>query len=156
MHGLARELRSTLAKESVRLLAITDEAASKRPAPLKWSPKEIIGHLIDSATNNHGRFVRAQLQDDMVFETYDQDLWVDAQNYRERNWEQLVAAWQSINEHIADTIDVIPPNVLSQPRARHNLDRIAWRTVPATERVTLEYFVRDYAAHMRHHLGQIP
>ena len=156
MYDLARELRSTLAKESVRLLAISDEAASKRPGPLKWCPKEIIGHLIDSATNNHGRFVRAQLQDDMIFETYDQDLWVDAQNYCNRDWKHLVITWQNINEHIADSIDVIPADVLSRPRARHNLDRVAWRTVPVTERVTLEYFVRDYAAHMRHHLGQIP
>src|SRR5690349_12711503 len=112
MHDLARELRSTLAKESVRLLAISDEAASKRPGQLKWCPKEIIGHLIDSATNNHGRFVRAQLQDDMIFETYDQDLWVDAQNYCERDWNRLVTTWQSINEHIADSIDVIPVDML--------------------------------------------
>src|SRR6185503_3729287 len=61
---------------AARLRAITDDAASTRPAPGKWSPKEIVGHLIDSAVNNQARFVRAQLQDDLIFPGYDQDAWV--------------------------------------------------------------------------------
>ena len=56
-----------------RLLALGDQASAIRPRPDKWSPREIVGHLIDSASNNHQRFVRAQFQDDLTFTGYDQD-----------------------------------------------------------------------------------
>ena len=155
MPGLADDLRSTLASESIRLLAITDDAAAMRPSPGKWSPKEVIGHLIDSATNNQGRFVRAQLNDDMVFEGYEQDGWVRVQRYNERTWMDLVSLWRALNTHIAGIIDAMPPDSLSRQRTRHNLDQVGWKTVPRDQPVTLEYFVRDYVAHMKHHLGQI-
>ena len=76
-------------------MSIDDEAASTSPAPGKWSPKEVIGHLIDSAANNHGRFILAQQTDDMVFPTYDQEFWVAAQHYNERAWPELVSLWRN-------------------------------------------------------------
>ena len=155
MPGLADDLRSTLASESIRLLAITDDAASMRPSPGKWSPKEVIGHLIDSAANNQGRFVRAQLNDDMEFEGYEQDGWVRIQRYNDRDWMDLVSLWRALNAHIAGIIDAMSPDSLSRQRTRHNLDQVGWQTVPRGQPVTLEYFVRDYVAHMKHHLGQI-
>ena len=76
--------RQTVDRATDRLLTFSDIEAATRPAPGKWSRKEIIGHLIDSASNNHGRFVRAQLQDDLIFAGYDQEEWVRAQRYQER------------------------------------------------------------------------
>ena len=156
MRDFLDEFRSTLASESVRLMAIPDEKASRRPSPGKWSPKEIIGHLIDSASNNHGRFVRAQLEDDMVFPGYDQDAWVALQHYNERPWMELLSLWRAYNAHIANLVEGISPERLSLQRTRHNLDQIAWRTVPSTQPATLEYFIRDYLGHLKHHLSQIP
>lgn len=156
MRDFLDDLRSTLAAESVRLLAISDEDASRRPAPGKWSPKEVIGHLIDSASNNHGRFVRASTSDDMVFPGYDQDAWVAAQGYNELGWRDLIALWQSFNLHIASVVERIPQERLSLLRTRHNLDQIGWNTVPREQPVTLEYFIRDYLGHLKHHLAQIP
>jgi hypothetical protein len=156
MADLADELRSVLASESIRLMAITDDAASVRRSAGKWSPKEVIGHLIDSATTNHGRFVRAQLGDDMFFEGYDQDAWVRVQSYASRPWLELVSVWRSVNAHIAATVEHMSHDAMTRPRSRHNLDQIAWRTLPRNEPATLEYFVRDYIGHMRHHLAQIP
>ena len=69
------ELREAVNSVTPKLLAL-GEASAKRPAPGKWSPREIIGHLVDSATNNYGRFVRGQLQDELVFPGYAQDDWV--------------------------------------------------------------------------------
>ena len=155
MRDFLDELRATLASESVRLMAIPDEQAAKRPSPGKWSPKEVIGHLIDSAVNNHGRFVRAQLDEDMVFPGYNQDAWVALQRYNERPWMELISLWRAANAHIASLVEKITPERLSLPRARHNLDQIAWRTVPASQPATLEYFIRDYLGHMKHHLAQI-
>ena len=156
MQDCVDDLRSTLSIEAARLLGISENDAGRRPSPGKWSPKEIIGHLIDSAANNHGRFVRAQLTDDMVFPGYDQEAWVRLQRYNERPWTDLVSLWQEYNTHIASVIEGIPPESLSLLRSTHNLHEVAWRTIPRDQPATLDYFIRDYVGHMKHHLAQIP
>jgi hypothetical protein len=144
----------TVDTSAARLRALSGAEAAVRPAPGKWSRKEIIGHLIDSATNNHGRFVRAQLQDDLIFEGYEQAEWVDVQRYQAREWAELVLLWQSLNHPLAHVMETTETNALTKPRARHNLDSIAWQPVRATEPTTLEYFMRDYVGHLKHHLRQ--
>jgi len=144
----------TVDTSAARLRALSGAEAAVRPAPGKWSRKEIIGHLIDSATNNHGRFVRAQLQDDLIFEGYEQAEWVDVQRYQAREWAELVLLWQSLNHHLAQVMETTETNALTKPRARHNLDRLAWQPVRATEPTTLEYFMRDYVGHLKHHLRE--
>lgn len=156
MQDCVDDLRSTLSIESARLLGISENDAGRRPAPGKWSPKEIIGHLIDSAANNHTRFVRAQLTDDMVFAGYDQEAWVRLQRYNDRPWPELVSLWHVYNTHIASVMESITPECLSLLRSTHNLDEVGWRTVPRDRPATLEYFIRDYVGHMKHHLAQIP
>src|SRR6185436_18687564 len=99
---------------------------ARAPAPGKWSKKEIIGHLIDSAANNHARFVRAQATDDLVFDGYDQDEWVRVQRYRERPWRDLVGLWQAYNHHMASLMASADPAARDRPRARHNLEEIAF------------------------------
>lgn len=148
------DFRRTVDRAAERLLTVSDADAGRSPAPGKWSKKEIIGHLIDSATNNHGRFVRAQLQEDLVFLGYDQDAWVRLQRYRERSWNDLVRLWQGYNHHIALVMESADLQALTRPRAVHNLHELAWHPVPPTEAVTLEYFMRDYVAHLKHHLRQ--
>jgi hypothetical protein len=138
-----------------RLLAMDDEATAQRSAPGKWSPREILGHLIDSASNNHQRFVRAQWQDDLVFQGYDQDAWVSAQRYQDAAWRDLVTLWRAFNLHLAHVMRNVPAEVRQQPRVRHNLDRVAFVPVPADQPATLEYFMEDYVGHLQHHLRQI-
>lgn len=152
--ALLADFLETVDTSAARLRALSGAEAAVRPAPGKWSRKEIIGHLIDSATNNHGRFVRAQLQDDLVFEGYEQAEWVDVQRYQAREWAELVLLWQSLNHHLAHVMETTETNALTKPRARHNLDRLAWQPVSATEPTTLEYFMRDYLGHLKHHLRQ--
>jgi hypothetical protein len=153
--GFATDLRQTVLQAAERLRTMSEEDAARRPEPAKWSPKEIIGHLIDSASNNHQRFVRARFRADLRFEGYDQDMWVDAQDYRSAPWPGIVDLWAAFNLHLAHVMETTSPELLRVPRRDHNLDRIAWETVPADEPVTLEYFMRDYVAHLKHHLRQI-
>src|SRR5207247_10428779 len=112
------DFRQTVDRAAERLLRYSDAEASRRPAPEKWSRKEIIGHLIDSASNNHGRFVRAQLQDDLVFAGYDQDAWVRVQGYQDRPWGDLVRLWQQFNHQIAAGMEAADPGALARPRPR--------------------------------------
>lgn len=155
MPHIASELRETVAEALVWLRKLPGGADGQRPAPNRWSPREIIGHLIDSASVNHERFVRAQLQDALVFSTYEQDQWVARQGYHEQDWNGLLARWVAFNEQVASTVEHISERDMSRSRIDHNLHMIAWRTIPPTSPATLEYFVTDYVGHLRHHLAQI-
>jgi hypothetical protein len=152
--GFLADFRGTVDAGAARLLTLTPDQAAARPAPDKWSPKEIIGHLIDSASNNHGRFVRAQLQDDLIFDGYEQAEWVRVQGYQERNWADLVRLWKALNDHLAHVMESAGTEALTRPRGRHNLDALAWQPLSDGQPATLEYFIRDYVGHMKHHLRQ--
>jgi hypothetical protein len=151
----ADQLSRLVDEAAPRLLAISEGDASRKPAADKWSHKEILGHLIDSASNNHRRFVLAQLQDGLDFPGYEQDDWVRLQRYQDRPWRELVELWRALNLHLADVIRATPESERLRERRRHDLDRIAWKTVPSSEPTTLEYFHRDYVGHLRHHLEQV-
>ena len=109
-----------------------------------WSRKQVIGHLIDSASNNHLRFVRAMLLDSLEFPGYDQAGNVRVQAVQEADWLLLVSLWASYNRYLAHVIAQLPENKLEM------VCRIG-----AGEPVTLRYLATDYLAHIMHHLRQI-
>ena len=150
-----RRLRDALAAALPRLEAISDADASRPPAEGKWSPKEVLGHLVDSASNNHGRFVRAALSDVLVGAGYDQEGWVSSQRYRDVPWRELLGLFSHLNRHLAHVMETTPPEARARPRSRHTLHELAFRAVPRSEPATLEYFMADYVDHLEHHLRQI-
>ncbi len=147
------ELRRAVEDATPKLIALGHRSAT-RPAPDKWSPREIIGHLVDSASNNHQRLVRGQLQDDLVFPGYAQEDWVRIGRYADAPWEELVTLWRTFNLQIARLIEGTPKDVLDRPRAHHSFQAIGVR-LPPGEPARLEHVMIDYVAHLRHHLGQI-
>jgi hypothetical protein len=151
----AARLRTVIAAAEPRLLALDDASTARRPASTAWSPREILGHLVDSASHNHQRFVRARWQDDLVFDGYAQDAWVEAQAYAHAPWRELVALWALYNRHLARVMAATPAAVRTREHARHALDRIAWRPVPADAPATLDYFMADYVGHLEHHVRQV-
>lgn len=150
-----KEFSQTINDATGRLMLIPEESTSDALAEGKWSPKQIIGHLIDSAANNHQRFVRAQFTDDLVFPGYEQEAWVEVQRYNDESWMDLLQLWRHYNLHLCHVMSAIPNEVRLKSRASHSLDKIAWQPVSQDQPVTLEYFMQDYFGHLQHHLKQI-
>lgn len=142
-------------RTSELLKNISEADAFIKPSVEYWSAKEILGHLIDSASNNHKRFVTAALKDDLMFEGYAQNEWVTVQKHNESEWISLIKLWKQFNLHIANIINVIPAEIKLREVTKHNLHEIAWQTVPENEPTTLDYFMNDYIGHCEHHINQI-
>lgn len=149
------EYRTLILSAEARLLGMAESAAERPRIPGKWSPKEIIGHLIDSASNNHRRFVLAQFTDDLLFDGYEQDAWVMVQQYQQEEWRQLVTLWKTFNLHLLHAVSRFPEESLTKERKNHNLHLRAFHPAPEDRPATLEYFIRDYFDHLKHHLAQI-
>jgi DinB superfamily len=131
-----------------------DLIATARPvdvprAPGKWSRKEILGHLIDSAVNNHQRFVRAQIPAHLehgvlMIDGYAQADWVRVQDHQSRDWAELVALWVAFNRHVLHVMQRVEPSSLNTP------------CIIGTGRpLPLEAVMVDYVGHVKHHLDQI-
>jgi hypothetical protein len=127
----------------VQLKKIDDEEFSRKPLPDKWSKKEILGHLIDSATNNHQRFVRVQFENVPTI-TYDQVNWNIFSNHNQFDVKYLISFWTAYNRHLAEFIRLIPTD---------NLEREC--IISQGKKVTLEWLIDDYLRHLDHHLKQI-
>ena len=141
---VAGELLGVVDAASESLRRIGDLEASLRSDPGSWSKKEILGHLLDSAVNNHHRFVRAQQVEELTFPAYAQEHWVSSQGYAERPWLELVDLWRLYNRHLAHVISMIPEEQLA-----------VMCVIGSDEPVTLSYVVEDYLVHLRHHLQEL-
>ena len=141
---IAREIRATVDEVTDLLSRMTPNQVSPKDNPDEWSKKEILGHLIDSAANNHQRFVRASCNTAASFPTYDQNDWVRIQQYNKSEWARLVELWSAYNRHLSDVVERIPEDAMSAPC-----------NIGKEEPVTLEFVVKDYLRHLRHHVNQL-
>jgi hypothetical protein len=148
-------LRSIVEGSVPVLEELSDADAGEKPATDRWSTKEVLGHLIDSATNNHRRFIIAYSMSDLISEGYDADVWVTLQDYQNREWSSIIGLWDRYNRHIAAVLDRLPEDIVRREHAAHNFHEMAWRLVPANTPTTLGYLIRDYIGHLEHHLRQI-
>ncbi|MDG2150486.1 MAG: DinB family protein [Planctomycetota bacterium] len=137
------------------LLAIMEWDASEAPEQGAWSPKQVLGHLVDLATAHHQRFVQSQLQDDLVFPSYEHEDWVVVQRYNEAPWAELVELWRQLNGHLAHIFRTMPEEDVHVVYTSHNLHKIAFRPVEKSAPVTLHWLQEDYVLHVQHHLGGI-
>ena len=143
MEPLAEELKKEVNAATPLLLAISEGDAARPRADGGWSRKQILGHLIDSAANNHQRFVRLQFETNLILPGYQQNYWVDTQHYQDRSWTDLVMLWRAYNLHLAHVVARINPATLGN----------VWKFTEGD--LTLEEIATDYPRHMRHHLQQI-
>ncbi|MDJ0912411.1 MAG: DinB family protein [Desulfobacterales bacterium] len=144
MRAIAQEIRSVIEEALDALAEMQPEDVLLKKTPDEWSKQEILGHLIDSAANNHQRFVRAAGDGAADFPTYDQEEWVRVQQYQQSSWEALLALWAVYNRYLCDLIERLPDDVTSN-----------YCNIGTQEPVTLEFVVNDYLRHLRHHLADL-
>jgi hypothetical protein len=149
------DFRQTIDSAAGRLSAISEADSEVPRSDEGWSSKQIIGHLIDSATNNHARFVLAQLKDDLLFPGYEQNGWVQVQQYQSESWAGLIELWRAYNLHLLHIMSNVPEEKLRNRCTQHSLRTIGFQTVSRSEPVTLEYLMTDYIVHLKHHLKQV-
>ena len=140
----ATRLEKILDDAPKKLLHFSEEEASKKLAPTKWSKKEILGHLIDSAANNHQRFVRMQIENNLQLPQYKQNEWVNVQQYNSRTWVSITKLWMVYNTHLIHILKNIDETKLNNTA-----------TFSEYGVKTLQFLIDDYVDHMEHHLKQI-
>jgi len=137
----ADDIESLIERWRPKLAALDAKFVQEKPSPDRWAISEVIGHLVDSACNNHQRFVRAQFCDvELIFPKYEQNEWASAANYANCDWDSLVELWYHYNRLIATVIRNIPPKALATPC-----------TITPYDSCTLEFLVTDYLTHLEHH-----
>lgn len=144
MKNLLTEFTGILSTAPRRLVDISDYDAELKPDPARWSKKEIIGHLIDSAANNHQRFVRAQLAARVEFPAYEQEGWVKAQQYGHAPWPDLVNLWLLYNRHLLHILRNMP-----EAAQTHQV------SVGGKPAVAVAAMAEDYLRHIKNRLAQI-
>ncbi|MGI9581921.1 DinB family protein [Chryseobacterium sp. RRHN12] len=138
-------LKNIIDNELQRFQNISEEEWSYKSSPEKWSKKEIIGHLCDSALTNIRRFVVTQYKENENI-VYDQNFWVKAQNYQNVPTSDLIGLWKSLNYQIVHVVENIPDEALQ---------RTCDTTKTELQRFTLEFIIKDYVDHLQHHLKAI-
>jgi hypothetical protein len=143
MQATIEELSAIIERAAPLLRGISEEQSRERVDD-QWTMKEVLGHMIDSASNNQHKWVRGQLEDGLVFPGYAQEGWVSAQAYREEPWARLVELWQALNLHLLHVMANVPEATLG-----HRC------TIGGDAPVTLGFLLTDYSRHLAEHLRQL-
>ena len=136
-------LQQTIDREIPELRALPDEKAARAPKPGSWSPKQELGHLIDSAANNHMRFAVASIEGSFEGAGYTQDRWVEAHGYQDLAWTEIVDLWYRYNLLLVHLVGRI---------AEEHMES---RCVVGSSAVTLRFLIVDYIRHMQHHVDHV-
>ena len=139
-----KQLRALIDEIPSRLKELQIARVELKPSPSKWSPKEELGHLLDSAANNHHRIVRTQLEDKPKMPGYDGNAWVKLHKYQQRNWQEMIELWRALNQQLLAAAEAVPVSAWSRTC-----------TIAGSQPLTLKFVFEDYIDHMLHHLNHI-
>jgi hypothetical protein len=142
--NLAQHFRTELDDIHAAIIALSPQIAGSPWRDGGWTRKQIVGHMLDSATNNRQRFVRASTDGSFAGPNYAQEAWVAAHGYAGQHWETLLLWWEVEHEILASVVDNIP---------EERLEAIC--TVGDNAPVTLRFLIEDYIRHQRWHLVQL-
>ena len=144
MTETARRFRAGLDEVRGALASVPESLADVPWREGGWTRKQIVGHLLDSATNNRQRFVRASTGGAYFGPNYGQDEWVAAHGYAEQSWGTLLAWWETEHAILTAVVDRIPE------------DRLETQcTLDESAPVSLRWLIEDYVEHQRWHVKQV-
>ncbi len=146
MKRAIQELRNIVGEFKVRLSELGEDGLAFRASPEKWSRKEVLGHLVDSAHNNYRRFVCGQYDDPSTRIVYEQDFWVKAIDYHSMKETIIIDMWVMMNEAICRVLENMPED---------NYGRVCNTGKSGLELRSLEWLAIDYVKHLKHHMNQI-
>jgi len=146
MEKTVTELRQIVSQFYKKLHEFSEEELTASREPGKWSRKEVIGHLIDSAQNNLRRFICGQYENEPPAIIYAQDFWVAANDYNNMNKEDIINLWKLINERICAVLQKMPVE---------NYSRNCNTGKDTVELHSLQWLAADYNKHLKHHLNQV-
>jgi DinB superfamily len=146
MQIIIQELLQVVRAYRQKISAIPDTEFYAKPNPKKWSKIEVLGHLTDSAQNNLRRFICGQYESTPPWIVYDQDFWVESNNYGQANKDDIINLWTLLNERIAEVLRTMPEN---KYRSECNTGN------EIAQFRSLEWLAADYVKHLKHHLNQI-
>ena len=129
MSHYAKQLRQVVLTSAVVFRNLSEEDISLKHSETKWSKKEILGHLIDSCNVNHVRIAQAQSRDNLVFDGYDQDLWVKLNGYQERKSYEVLNTWICVNHHLSLLVEKISAGQMARSHDNHNFHEIAMNPI---------------------------
>lgn len=138
MQATADRLEQIIEKHISALRHLPDIVYAKKPSPAKWSKKEILGHLVDSAQSNIRRFVVAQYED-KPYIVYNQDKWVLINGYQQWDTREIVELWYLLNKQVCHIWRNTPESLYQRP-------------CQTQEEHTIEWLASDYVKHLLHHL----
>jgi hypothetical protein len=144
-----KELLRLVNEWELRLLSLPEEVIGNRRNIQNRTIKQIVGHMVDSASNNTHRIIHLQYNmSPLIYPDYanlgNNDRWIAIQNYQNENWENLVQLWKYSNLHIAHVIDNVNPEKLNNE----------WISA-LQQRVSLKAMILDYLSHFKLHLNEI-
>ena len=139
MHAM-QSLRTLLTVLPGRLKTIVPESAAAK-SDAGWSVREELGHLVDSAANNHQRIVRAQVEENPAMPGYDGEKWVALHAYQQRDWNEVIVMWEQLNRLLLAAAEAVPDEGWSRTC-----------TIAGSKPLTLQFVLEDYMNHMREHL----
>lgn len=141
MKTIALQLETIIDGYLPQLNKLSETEFIFKSSPAKWSKKELIGHLIDSAQNNIRRFIVAQYEED-PFIVYNQDKWVAINDYQHQPLEHVVQLWYLMNKQLVYVL-------------KNTSDELGHRTSKTDSLKTIEWLASDYLKHLAHHLHQV-
>ncbi|MCE4565751.1 DinB family protein [Maribellus sp. CM-23] len=146
---IANELNTLLVEWENKLILLSEEQVSVPRNGQGRNIRQIVGHMVDSASNNTHRIVHLQYNEiPLIFPNYathgNNDRWISIQNYENENWENLVNLWKYLHLHIIHVIQQINPEKLQNE----------W-VADKDQKVSLRDMVDDFPRHFRLHLSEI-
>jgi hypothetical protein len=146
LNTVAKQINELLKTVPQKIKSIPENKLSEKPSPDKWSKKEILGHLCDSAMNNIARVIRSQYDElPLPIVSYHQMEWVSLNGYQTMHIDEIINLWSALNRRLSHALSSIPDEKLNK-----------MCVLASGEKISIgKLMEEDYIKHLEHHMSRI-